>query len=49
MQQSYALLPTTIYPKTIGGMCYAVIRAHTNRVKHPLVINQSGAGRQNSM
>ena len=49
MQPSYALLPATSYPKTVGGMCYAKIRAHIDRVKHPLVINQSVAGRQNSM
>ena len=33
MQPSYALLPTTSYPKAVGGMCYAIIRAHTNRIK----------------
>ena len=33
MQPSYALLPGTSYPKTVGGMCYAEIRAHTNRAK----------------
>ena len=27
------LLPATIYPKTVGGMCYAIIRPHTERVK----------------
>ena len=48
MQPPYALLPATSYPKTVGGMYYAEIRAHTNRFKHPLVINQPGAGRQNS-
>ena len=41
MQPSYALLPATSYPKTVGGMCYAKIRTHINRVKCPLVINQS--------
>ena len=25
MQSSYALLPATSHPKTIGGMCYAII------------------------
>ena len=33
MQPSYALSPTTSYPKTVGGMCYVKIRAHTKRVK----------------
>ena len=33
MQPSYVLLPTTSYPKTIGGMCYAEIGAHIDRVK----------------
>ena len=33
MQPSYALLPATSYPKTVGGMCYAIIRAHIKRVK----------------
>ena len=33
MQPSYALLSATSYPKTVGGMCYAKMRAHTNRVK----------------
>ena len=49
MQPSYALMPATRYLKTVGGMCYAIIRAHTNRVKHLLVINQSQAGRQNDL
>ena len=49
MQPSDTLLPAANYPKTVGGMCYAKIRAHIYRVKHPLVINQSGDGRQNSM
>ena len=25
--------PSTSYPKTVGGVCYAIIRAHTERVK----------------
>ena len=33
MQSSYALMPATSYCKTGGGMCYAIIRAHTNGVK----------------
>ena len=49
MQPSCALLPATSYPRTVGGMWYSEIRAYINRVKHPLVINKSGAGRQNSM
>ena len=40
MQPSYTLLPATSYPKTVGGMCYAEIRAHIGRVKHSLVNNQ---------
>ena len=49
MQPSYALLPATSYPKTVGGTCYAKIRATSIGLKDPLVINQSEAGRQNSM
>ena len=33
MQPSYALLPTTSYPKTVGEMCYAEMRAYIDRVK----------------
>ena len=33
MQPSYTLMPATSYPKTVGGMCYAIIRVHTDRVK----------------
>ena len=33
MEPSYALMPATSYPKTVGGMCYAVIKAPTDRVK----------------
>ena len=33
MLPTYALLPATSYPKAVGGMCYAVIEAHINRVK----------------
>ena len=25
MQPSYALLPATGYPKTVGGVCYAIV------------------------
>ena len=30
MQPSYALLPATIHPNTVGGICYAVIKAYIN-------------------
>ena len=33
MQPAYALLPATSYPKTVRGMCYAIIRAHADMVK----------------
>ena len=33
LQPSYVLLPATSYPKTGGGMCYAIIEAHINRAK----------------
>ena len=48
MQLSYALLPATSYPKTVGGMCYAELRAHVDRAKHLLVINQSRVRKQSS-
>ena len=32
MQPSYALLSATSYPKAVGGMCYAAIEAHINRL-----------------
>ena len=25
MQPSYSLLPATSYPKTVGGVCYAIV------------------------
>ena len=25
MQPSYALLPASSYPRTVGGMCYAIV------------------------
>ena len=34
MQPSYALMPASGYPETVGAMCYAEIRAHTYRVKN---------------
>ena len=49
MQPSYALLPATSSPKTVGGMCHAKIGTHIDRVNHPLVNNQSGPERQSSM
>ena len=33
MQPSYALLPATSYPKTVGGLYFAIIEAHIDRVK----------------
>ena len=30
MQPSYASFPATSHPKAVGGMCYAVIKAHIN-------------------
>ena len=33
MQPFSALMPATNYRKIVEGMCYAIIRAHTNRVK----------------
>ena len=45
MQPSYALLPDTSYPKTVGGMCYAIIKITPIRLKQPLVTSQSQAGR----
>ena len=37
MQPSYALLPATSYPKTVGGMCNATIEADIK----VLYLNQS--------
>ena len=45
MQPSYALLPATIYPKTVGGMCYAIIEWTLIGLKKPLVTSQSQAGK----
>ena len=41
MQPSYALLPATSYPKTVVGMCYAIIELTPIGLKQPLVISQS--------
>ena len=43
MQPSYALLPATSYPKTVGGMCYAIIELTLIGLKQPLVNSQSEA------
>ena len=45
MQLSYALLPATSYPKTVGGMCYAIIELTLIGLKQPLVASQSHAGK----
>ena len=45
MQPSYTLLPATSYPKTVGGMCYAIIEITPIGLKQPLVASQSQAGR----
>ena len=44
MQQSYALLPATSHPKTVGGMCYAIIELTPIGLKQPLVTSQSKTG-----
>ena len=33
MEPSYALLPSTSHPKTVGGMCYAIIELTPDRVR----------------
>ena len=38
MQPSYALLPVTSYPKTVGGMFYAVIKAHIVKVQNMMYL-----------
>ena len=43
IQPPYALLPATSYPKTIGGMCYAIIELTSIGLNQPLVISQSQA------
>ena len=45
MQQSYALLPATSYPKTVWGMCYATLRITPIGLKQPLMTSQSQASR----
>ena len=41
LQPSYALLPATSNPKTVGGMCYAIRGLTLIGLKHPLVVSQS--------
>ena len=45
MQPSYALLPASSYPKTVVGMCYAVIELTPIGLKWPLVTSQSWSGK----
>ena len=45
MQPYYALLLVTSYPKTVGGMCYAIIQVTLIGLKQPLVTSQSQAGK----
>ena len=49
MQPLYALLPATSYPKTVGGMCYAIIESTMIGLKQPLVTSQSWAGRLDTL
>ena len=49
MQQSYAILPATSYPKTVGGMCYAIIELTLIGLKQLLVTSQSQAGRLDAL
>ena len=44
VQPSYALLPAS-YPKTVGGMCYAIIGLTLIGLEQPLVTSQSQAGK----
>ena len=44
MQPSYGLLPTTSFPKTVGGMCHALIELTLIWLKQPLVASQSETG-----
>ena len=45
MQPSYTLLPATSYPKTVGGMCYAIIELTPIGLKQLSVTSQPQAGR----
>ena len=45
MQSSYALLHVTSYPKTVRGMCYAIIELGLIGLEQSLVTSQSQAGR----
>ena len=49
MQPSYTLLPATIYPKTFGGMCYAIIEITLIGLKQPVVASQSQAGKLDTL
>ena len=49
MQPSNALLPVTSYPKTVGGMCYAIIELILIGLKQPLVTSQSQAGKLDTL
>ena len=49
MQPSYSLLPATSFPKTVGGMCYAIIELTLIGLKQPLVTSQSQAGRLDTL
>ena len=41
MQPFYVLLPATSYPKTVRGMCYAIVELNLIELKQPLVTSQS--------
>ena len=45
MQPSCVLLSTTSHPKTVGGMCYAIIKLPLIGLKQPFISSQSQAGR----
>ena len=49
MQPSYALLPATSYPKTVGRMCYAIIESTLIGLKQPLVTSQPQAGKLDTL
>ena len=49
MWPSYALLPATSYSKTVGGMCYAIIKLTPIGLKQPLVTSQSQARRLHTL
>ena len=49
MQPSYALLSATSYPKTVGGMYYAIIELTPIGLKQPLVTSQSQTGKLDTL